>query len=259
MQVRKTASSAASEAASSGGKKKSILKKSESGRGHLSSRGHGGQGHANDPERETLLISDESSNATPVAPRRHPAQLPKQPSLTAADLPPTANHDQLKALTGPKLRTGASSGGIQPLSNNLAGVGNGNGTVASKDIQTSTGNLPTNNNISDLASTTQSSVAQTSAVNAAGRKFERGREHSEAAKYKCPNDMCRHNKPSTSTASAAAKRKICLCGRTMVNQVKPTAATKQPPTSSEAKTTQLNEETKLLTSTASKERIPSSS
>ena len=34
--------------------------------------------------------------------------------------------------------------------------------------------------------------------------------------FKCPNDMCRHNIPSTTLTTS--KRKICLCGRTMVNQ-----------------------------------------
>ncbi len=279
MQVRRSVSSPSAEAAAVGtaggssGKKKSILKKSDSGRGHLGSRGGSGGHRAEaDPERETLLVSDESSNATPVAPRRNTAaasSLTKQSSLTAADLPPTANTDQLKALTGPKLRTGPSSGGggMKLMSNNV--LGNGNGTVASKEIQTSTGNLPTtatNNNISDLTSAAQQSSTTTSTTSNANRKFERGRELSEAGKglvYKCPNDMCRHNKASTTSASGVAKKKICLCGRTMVSQVRSAAAAAivvedasggaAPPHH------QLNEETKLLTSTASKERIPSSS
>merc|ERR1712129_414513 len=42
--------------------------------------------------------------------------------------------------------------------------------------------------------------------------------------FKCPNDMCRHNKVSSAMTTnfgpqeKIMKRKICLCGRTMLNQ-----------------------------------------
>merc|ERR1711971_925789 len=48
--------------------------------------------------------------------------------------------------------------------------------------------------------------------------------------FKCPNDMCRHNKVSSAmTTNSSGKRKICLCGRTMLNQN--SLLNSQPPTS----------------------------
>ena len=95
-------------AATSNGKKKSILKKSESGSHHhhhhptlrnAAKAAVTGSG-SGDPELENLLVSDPdtSANTTPASVRK--------PALSMGNLPPTANHDQLKSLTGPKLRVG---------------------------------------------------------------------------------------------------------------------------------------------------------
>lgn len=195
-------------AANNGSKKKSILKKSEAASSHS-------RPNCKDPELETLLVSDHSSNSTPASTRRG-----------LDPLPPTTNSDQLKALTGPKLRLGCSSSSKKPptisiLSNNAKN----NGNVASKEIQTSTASL-----LALAASTANNNIN-----NGGEKKFERGREAAVADMqsppsavstaalaglnqpvFKCPNDMCRHNKAST--AVTASKRKICVCGRTMVNQ-----------------------------------------
>ena len=96
------------------------------------------------------------------------------------------------------------------------------------------------------ASTNNNAINTTkSDNNATAKKFERGREPAPTINtsgqttttavlgstdlnttasdglnphpvFKCPNDMCRHNIPSTTLTTS--KRKICLCGRTMVNQ-----------------------------------------
>ena len=48
--------------------------------------------------------------------------------------------------------------------------------------------------------------------------------------FKCPNDMCRHNKVSSAmTTNSSGKRKICLCGRTMLNQSLLLSQTTPPP------------------------------
>ena len=72
--------------------------------------------------------------------------------------------------------------------------------------------------------------------NNSDQKFEKTREIVELVSgsdtlgdnvFKCPNDMCRHNKVSSAMTTGTGyenfgtgtgKRKICLCGRTMVNQ-----------------------------------------
>ena len=85
-------------------RKKSILKKSES-HGNSSTVGKVGHGLKHDPELENLLVSDqESANNTP-APARKP--------IAIVELPPTANHDQIKSLTGPKLRKSETS--LKPI------------------------------------------------------------------------------------------------------------------------------------------------
>ena len=208
-------------------RKKSILKKSES-----SSHGHTGggaglsgggnsalqkssSGSKHDPELENLLVSDqESANTTPAVARK--------PYIV--DLPPTANHEQIKSLTGPKLRKSEQS--LKPIlvnsnlqsnqSQNSQNLSKNNGT-ASKEIQTSTISLLA------LAAAAQNQAAANALQNANGssdntKKFERGRELTDTATspvFRCPNDMCRHNRPSTALTST--KRKICLCGRTMVS------------------------------------------
>ena len=150
---------AATHAATSNGRKKSILKKSESSSGgshhHQSTLRNAakavvpGSGNASgDPELENLLVSDPdtSANTTPASVRK--------PTLSMGNLPPTANHDQLKNLTGPKLRVGVKEQQpqlqqqLQPppprkpiLVNNVQNNNKNNGNVASKEIQTSTANL----------------------------------------------------------------------------------------------------------------------
>ena len=153
---------AATHAATSNGRKKSILKKSESSSGgshhhHQSTLRNAakavvpGSGNASgDPELENLLVSDPdtSANTTPASVRK--------PTLSMSNLPPTANHDQLKNLTGPKLRVGVKEQQSQPqqqqqlqpppprkpiLVNNVQNNNKNNGNVASKEIQTSTANL----------------------------------------------------------------------------------------------------------------------
>ena len=145
-------------AATSNGKKKSILKKSESGSHHhhhhptlrnAAKAAVTGSG-SGDPELENLLVSDPdtSANTTPASVRK--------PTLSMGNLPPTANHDQLKNLTGPKLRVGVKEQQSQPqqqqqlqpppprkpiLVNNVQNNNKNNGNVASKEIQTSTANL----------------------------------------------------------------------------------------------------------------------
>ena len=242
------------------GKKKSILKKSDSNSHHssISSSSHvshhpisalrsatSGKAAAGDPELENLLVSDaeggHSANTTP-APVRKP--------MSIVNLPPTAKNEQLKSLTGPKLRMGTKSTPPNKVSSsetvrqrpilvnsNKSAVNNNknNGNVASKEIQTSTANLlalaataSTNNNVNN--SDTNNS-----------KKFERGREPNTTTDnlnqtknnateilnvasdglgnppvFRCPNDMCRHNKASTTLTTS--KKKICLCGRTMINQ-----------------------------------------
>merc|ERR1712061_562628 len=48
--------------------------------------------------------------------------------------------------------------------------------------------------------------------------------------FKCPNDMCRHNKVSSAmTTNSSGKRNICLCGRTMLNQSLLLSQTPPPP------------------------------
>ena len=265
MHVRRPASAtspSSTEVASNGGsKKKSILKKSESGSHH----GHHlrNSKQVADPELENLLVSDQetSANNTPA--------LVRKPPLSIVNLPPTANNDQLKSLTGPKLRMGAkystetttqpqphyqqqhlSQQPRKPILVNNVNNNKNNGNVASKEIQTSTANLlalaataasaaSTNNNINATSTTSNNTSDNVNPANA--KKFERGREpapnlntstsNTEAATtttdltsqldglnpvFKCPNDMCRHNKPSSTLTTS--KRKICLCGRTMVNQ-----------------------------------------
>ncbi len=186
----------------SGSRKKSILKKSD-----LTPRGK-------DPEMENLLVSDQDSTAnnTPASARKQPQ--PAQP-LSIADLPPT-DPEEVNALTGPKLRVSSSlakpnSSIQQPkgkpiLVNSCVGTKN-NGSVASKEIQTST--------ISLLALAS----AAAAAAQAERDKNSKGDTNCEPDVFRCPNDMCRHNKVSSAlTGSASAKRKICLCGRTMVKQ-----------------------------------------
>ena len=155
---------AATHAATSNGRKKSILKKSESSSGGSHHHHHQstlrnaakavvpGSGNASgDPELENLLVSDPdtSANTTPASVRK--------PTLSMGNLPPTANHDQLKNLTGPKLRVGVKEQQPQPqqqqqqlqpppprkpiLVNNVQNNNKNNGNVASKEIQTSTANL----------------------------------------------------------------------------------------------------------------------
>ena len=136
-----------------------------------------------------------------------------------------------------------------------------NGSVASKEIQTSTINLLA------LASAAAASAAKAeAAAQAAGnnnsdsstpaKKFEYNDMPRElqvttgglsdtvnAAAcsatcaaipgdnvFKCPNDMCRHNKVSSAmTTNSSGKRKICLCGRTMLNQSLLLSQTPPPP------------------------------
>ena len=157
MHVRRPASAtspSSTEVASNGGsKKKSILKKSESGSHH----GHHlrNSKQVADPELENLLVSDQetSANNTPASVRK--------PPLSIVNLPPTANNDQLKSLTGPKLRMGAkystetttqppqphyqpqhlSQQPRKPILVNNVNNNKNNGNVASKEIQTSTANL----------------------------------------------------------------------------------------------------------------------
>ena len=196
---------------SNGNRKKSILKKSESS---SHSGGHGGQSQLreksskHDPELENLLVSDqESANTTPAVARK---------PIAIVELPPTANHEQIKSLTGPKLRKSETS--LKPiLVNATQNQPKNNGNVASKEIQTSTISLLA------LAAAAQQQ-ANANAQNANGssdhstKKFERGRDMTDTATspvFRCPNDMCRHNRPSTALTST--KRKICLCGRTMVS------------------------------------------
>lgn len=209
-------------------RKKSILKKSETS-----------IHKTKDPELENLLVSDpESVTNTPALPRK---------ATHGVDLPPTANHDQLKSLTGPKLRVGTLKGAPTGNAGSNHGQNNvvaktkttgtctkNNGSVASKEIQTST--------ISLLALAT--AAAQAANNNKASDKYYDssdkamgvtehllGGHHGQPLTliggqtptpnnvFKCPNDMCRHNKVSSAMSSspAANKRKICLCGRTMVN------------------------------------------
>ena len=150
-------------ATTSNGKKKSILKKSESGSHHGHHHHHPtllnaakaavtgtGNATAGDPELENLLVAsdpDTSANTTPASVRK--------PTLSMGNLPPTANHDQLKSLTGPKLRVGVKEQQPQQqqqqqqplpprkpiLVNNVQNNNKNNGNVASKEIQTSTANL----------------------------------------------------------------------------------------------------------------------
>ena len=90
-------------------RKKSILKKSE-----ISIKGPKtttGSSSTADPELENLLVSDQetSANSTPAISRKKPnnsSQLPV--SNPIVELPPTANNEQLKSLTGPKLRKAGS-------------------------------------------------------------------------------------------------------------------------------------------------------
>ena len=212
-----------------GNRKKSILKKSESSshggdHRHGASSGGGGSsqlqksssGSKHDPELENLLVSDqESANTTPAVARK---------PIAIVDLPPTANHEQIKSLTGPKLRKSEQS--LKPILVNSSAaaadrqhqnLSKNNGT-ASKEIQTSTISLLA------LAAAAQNQAAANAALqNANGssdntKKFERGRDMTDTATspvFRCPNDMCRHNRPSTALTST--KRKICLCGRTMVS------------------------------------------
>ena len=85
-------------------RKKSILKKSEiSVKGPKPSTGSS----TADPELENLLVSDQetSANSTPAISRKKPnSQLPVSNPVPIVELPPTANNEQLKSLTGPKLR-----------------------------------------------------------------------------------------------------------------------------------------------------------
>ena len=157
---------AATHAATSNGRKKSILKKSESSSGgshhhHQSTLRNAakavvpGSGNASgDPELENLLVSDPDTSANTT-----PASVRKPAALSMGNLPPTANHDQLKSLTGPKLRVGVKEQPQQQpqqqqqqhkqqppvrkpiLVNNVQNNNKNNGNVASKEIQTSTANL----------------------------------------------------------------------------------------------------------------------
>ena len=151
-------------AATSNGKKKSILKKSESGSHHhhhhhptlrnAAKAAVSGSG-SGDPELENLLVSDPDTSANTT-----PASVRKPAALSMGNLPPTANHDQLKSLTGPKLRVGVKEQPQQQpqqqqqqqhkqqppvrkpiLVNNVQNNNKNNGNVASKEIQTSTANL----------------------------------------------------------------------------------------------------------------------
>jgi hypothetical protein len=223
-----------------GNRKKSILKKSESHSSHHSSErgdtksssetkrnqivGKVGSGSKHDPELENLLVSDqESANNTPALARK-----PISVGAAIVELPPTANHEQIKSLTGPKLRKAETS--LKPILVNSSNVSSikaqpsppsiqkNNGNVASKEIQTSTISLLA------LASAVNANQAKEAAANNSNsngdnsKKFERGRELTDTATspvFRCPNDMCRHNRPSTALTST--KRKICLCGRTMVS------------------------------------------
>ena len=210
-----------------GNRKKSILKKSESHSSHHSDRERGsganqivakvgsGSKTTHDPELENLLVSDpESANNTPALPRK---------PIAIVELPPTANHEQIKSLTGPKLRKAETS--LKPIlvNNKQACVSTqsspptiqkNNGNVASKEIQTSTISLLA----LAAAASNQSNSNQSNSNGDSSKKFERGRELTDTATspvFRCPNDMCRHNRPSTALTST--KRKICLCGRTMVS------------------------------------------
>ncbi len=222
-----------------GNRKKSILKKSESHSSshHSSERGDRGNSsetkrnqivgkvgsgskQSHDPELENLLVSDqESANNTPAMARK-----PISVSAAIVELPPTANHEQIKSLTGPKLRKAETS--LKPILVNSSNVSSikaqpspptiqkNNGNVASKEIQTSTISL-----LALASAVNQNLAANNSNSNGDNsKKFERGRELTDTATspvFRCPNDMCRHNRPSTALTST--KRKICLCGRTMVS------------------------------------------
>jgi hypothetical protein len=247
MHVRRPVASPSEAASNNGSRKKSILKKSDSGSHHYGHRGAAPAAAtaaaAKDPERENLLVSEpESANNTPMATRKQQPQQQQQPP-SVVDLPPTVNHDQLKSLTGPKLRTGAKElrKPILVTSSNNMNNNKNNGSVASKEIQTSTVNLMALATASS-AQTTNNNISNSNNSDNSTKKFERVREvpvkavvepqppalvasdGSDPAPsglspvFKCPNDMCRHNKPSTASATATSKRKICLCGRTMVNQ-----------------------------------------
>jgi len=189
-----------------------------------SSLGKVGSGSKHDPELENLLVSDqESANNTPALARK-----PISVGAAIVELPPTANHEQIKSLTGPKLRKAETS--LKPILVNSSNASSikaqpsppsiqkNNGNVASKEIQTSTISLLA------LASAVNANQAKEAAANNSNsngdnsKKFERGRELTDTATspvFRCPNDMCRHNRPSTALTST--KRKICLCGRTMVS------------------------------------------
>jgi hypothetical protein len=161
-------------------------------------------------------------------------------------LPPTANTDQLKSLTGPKLRksnaappgggnrnqhhsSSVTPGGIliqhkNGQNQNLISKKN-NGSVASKEIQTSTFSLL---QLASAAAQTQTSLSSAGNNNSdLTPKFESNFDKTSDTTtvtewdnvFKCPNDMCRHNKVSSAmTTNSSGKRKICLCGRTMLNQ-----------------------------------------
>ena len=217
MKVRKSSSVASSSPSSVDAtavngthRKKSILKKSDPP-ARLKA----------DPELENLLVSDaESANNTPLASRKQP--------LSIVELPPVNSQD-LKSLTGPKLRIskmempeknqhGGSSFILQParkpiLMNSVATSTKNNGSVASKEIQTSTISLLALANAAALAATNN----QSSNNNSSDTKTE------DDNVFKCPNDMCRHNKVS-SAMTTTSKRKICLCGRTMVSSLLSTKA-----------------------------------
>ena len=152
------------------------------------------------------------------------------------------------------------------------------------------------------ASTNNNAINTTkSDNNATAKKFERGREPAPTINtsgqttttavlgstdlnttasdglnphpvFKCPNDMCRHNIPSTTLTTS--KRKICLCGRTMVNQNNTSHLLRNPTSASSAgivgiggenngSTTVAREATgevapnDLLTSASTQERISS--
>lgn len=213
-----------------------------------------------DPELENLLVSDqESANNTPAVSRKttqplhgtagkahsggseNPSNPLGNPISIVDPLPPTANNEQLKALTGPKLRKAGAPppGGGNKNQRNLSSTntgGNGlvqqkngqnqnisnknNGSVASKEIQTSTISLLA---LASAAAQTQTTVSAGNNNSDLAQKFENFENLSDTISadnvFKCPNDMCRHNKVSSAmTTNSSGKRKICLCGRTMLNQ-----------------------------------------
>lgn len=125
-----------------------------------------------------------------------------------------------------------------------------NGSVASKEIQTSTISLLALASAAASAAKAEAAAGNNNSDSSTAKKFEYSdpRElvttvgtgglsdtvNAAAALgdnvFKCPNDMCRHNKVSSAmTTNSSGKRKICLCGRTMLNQSLLLSQTPPPP------------------------------